>query len=59
MTNPLNTDVLIIGAGAAGLTAALTAHDAAQQSPSSKKGRDWVAPPPFQGALFGCQIIHR
>ncbi len=26
MTNPLNTDVLIIGAGAAGLTAALTAH---------------------------------
>lgn len=26
ITKPLNTDVLIIGAGAAGLTAALTAH---------------------------------
>ena len=27
MTNALITDVLIIGAGAAGLTAALTAHE--------------------------------
>ena len=38
MTNTLNTDVLIIGAGAAGLTAALAAHDSGAKVTIIEKG---------------------
>ena len=57
MTDSKTTEVLIIGAGAAGLSAAISACDSGAKVIVIEKELNSVVPPPSLAVLSGCPVI--